>query len=179
MKLHMLLGLAWLVAVVFIGCQAPLTEDEIRQIAKAELESAIQGVKTGPVGPEGPSGPAGPQGPQGPMGSPGPIGERGISGPPGPQGPQGTSEMSVGNTSQLRLLQTQLDSLQGKVSNLDDQFVKKGVLSLETSIDLSQLNRCLDELSQALDDLESAVRNQSTFFHVRGVFSCSSVASFF
>lgn len=93
--------------VLSAACQPGYSEEELREIVKAEVNAAVAqalvDVKQGPPGPPGPRGEAGargqegPQGPIGPQGEQGSPGEAGPSGPPGPRGlvePQGQQGLS-------------------------------------------------------------------------------------
>lgn len=70
----------------------PLSDDDVREIAKSRaISSQMKGPK-GDKGDQGPQGEPGPQGPQGEKGEPGergPKGERGETGPQGEPGPKG------------------------------------------------------------------------------------------
>ncbi len=62
-------------ALAMTACGGGLSEEEVRELLRAELSAVAQG----PVGPQGLAGPPGPRGPQGPVGSAGPPGQPGTT----------------------------------------------------------------------------------------------------
>lgn len=105
----------------------------------AGLDERLTSLETTPgiVGPPGPQGEPGPAGPPGVAGEPGPPGEIGLSGPVGPVGPPGPRGAQ---------------GPAGQVLNADD-FVQNAGFGA-SSLDLGALQRCLDGLEDAIDDID-------------------------
>lgn len=80
------LSLVLATMLALLGCAAPLTEDEVREIAR---EVAEEHSVPGPQGPWGEPGTQGPRGDRGSTGPPGPKGDAGLPGSPGALGRTG------------------------------------------------------------------------------------------
>ena len=130
--------------------------DEFQDAEKrlAELTDRLETLKRGPEGPEGPTGPLGPAGPQGAQGVQGPPGPNGSAGPPGPQGPAGSITNANG-------------------------FVKKGPLSLQSSLDLTRLDGCLGDLESVIDQISASLRSLDSALRYGGYWSAPFVSSIF
>lgn len=138
-------------------------QDMQRQVDDLAVEVAKG--KPGPPGPLGSEGPQGSQGVKGLKGDTGPAGLTGPTGPqglPGPQGPPGT------------------------VTNID-QFVQNDILSLKSTLDLDDLQNCLNDLNRAIDKIDRALQDVDfalsfdSFFSAPFIstpFGCGSVSGF-
>lgn len=121
-------------------------------------EMAVEMAKGKP----GPKGPAGPPGPAGQAGKSGPAGPIGPEGPLGPQGVQGPP---------------------GPVANVD-QFVQKTMPSLNLTLDLDNLQRCLDDLQRIMGRIDGALADlyvygqMSTPVSIVSLFGCDYVANY-
>lgn len=116
-----------------------LTEDQLWQLTTRleQLEARLHALETTPgiVGPPGPPGPPGPRGEPGPQGPPG---ERGPAGPPGPQGPAGPPGPP------------------GAITNAD-RFVRRDILSLRSTLNLDNLEDCLNDLRDAIEAIDRSL----------------------
>ena len=157
--------LGWLagsfgISFATVEWQAP-DESTVQDLQRQVDDLAVQVAKgkPGPPSPEGPLGPKGPPGPTGVRGEPGPAGPVGPGGPPGPQGPPGT------------------------VANA----VQKDILSLKSTLDLDDLQNCLNDIQRAIDKIDRALQDVDfalsfdSFFIapvIHSPFGCSSVSGF-
>ena len=141
--------------------------------------SGLRG-ELGPIGPVGQTGPSGPNGPTGDMGALGPAGPGGPSGPVGAQGPVGPRGLQG-----LTGLQG-VPGPPGVITNADD-FIQSGFGDIYSRINISNLDRCLRSLRDAIDDLDRSLDRLDTAFRISGFwshpfvstsFSCSSVPGF-
>ena len=148
---------ALLMAVGFVfmavACSTGLTEEEIRSIVRDEVLTVIAEVKQGPPGPQGEQGPIGSQGLQGLGGPQGERGAQGAQGLRGPAGPQGTAVLSRRDETRIRTLET--------------DAIRRGALDVGfySTLDLSRLDSCLDDIQSAFRDVESALRDVEFWSH--------------
>ena len=118
----------------------------------AELTDRLETLKRGPEGPEGPAGLLGPAGPQGAQGVQGPPGPNGPAGPPGPQGPAGSITNANG-------------------------FVKKSPLSLQSTLNLNNLEDCLGDLDRAIDQISTSLKSLDSALSYGGYWSAPFILS--
>ena len=103
----------------------------------------------GERGPQGLGGERGSAGERGPAGERGTQGEIGLVGPRGPQGPPGFTKLTQKDERRLVSLANRLASLEKDQDGLVER--SKFDIGLSDTLNLSELERCIDSLEDAID----------------------------